>query len=311
MQATIRRVVALTLIAIAAANGDPHVSTFVEMSRTVNAGDAKGYARLYAADATISIAGGAPLKGRAAIERYEIDLLRQYPGTQLAFYAMWNDGEQAVVHYAVNGATTTGQKMGHEGLLFYRFRKSGLIAEERRYNDSMTPMAQLGMFGSAPARALPDLPTEMKSFVARGAPRELANVAIVRAHYAAWNSHDQTRLLSMMSDDAVLDELTSLEPFRGRRGVTAWFDSWARAVPDAKADVTYIHGVGDFVLVESIVRGTLNGTIGRISAATKPFVVHRATIVELKGGKIVRLSAFMNGKELAQAVGEWPPKPAK
>jgi hypothetical protein len=64
--------------------------------------------------------------------------------------------------------------MGHEGLLFYRLHPSGLIEEERRYLDSLTPMAQLGLLGALPARPLPTLPTEMKADLdRRGRRRQL------------------------------------------------------------------------------------------------------------------------------------------
>ena len=129
-----------------------------EMMRAVNAGDAAAYARVYAEDAVITIHGGSVLSGRRAIEAYEIDLLREFPGTQLAFYDFWQNGLAVVVHYGVDGRTPAGQAMGHEGLLFYRFEPSGLIAEERRYLDSATPMAQLGLLGPSPARPRPALP---------------------------------------------------------------------------------------------------------------------------------------------------------
>jgi len=128
------------------------ITVLNEMTRTVNAGDAAGYARLYAEDAAITIHGGGVLAGRAAIQAHEVELLSEFPGTRLAFYDVWQSGPLAVVHYAVNGPTGAGKPMGHEGLLFYRFLPSGLIAEERRYMDTLTPMAQLGALGPGPAR---------------------------------------------------------------------------------------------------------------------------------------------------------------
>ena len=141
-----------------------------EMMRAVNAGDAAAYARVYADDAVITIHGGGVLSGRRAIEAYEVDLLREFPGTQLAFYDFWQNGLAVVVHYGVDGRTPAGKAMGHEGLLFYRFEPSGLIAEERRYLDSATPMAQLGLFGPSPARPLPALPGTMQAHIAGTSP---------------------------------------------------------------------------------------------------------------------------------------------
>src|SRR5262245_47523410 len=96
---------------------DRQVSALKEMMRTVNAGDAEGYANLYAEDAVIVMHGSGLLKGRHAIAEHERILLREFPGTTLAFYAVWQNGPLAAVHYGVNGKTPAGKPMGHEGLL--------------------------------------------------------------------------------------------------------------------------------------------------------------------------------------------------
>jgi uncharacterized protein (TIGR02246 family) len=287
------------------------VAAFTEMMRAVNAGDARSYALLYAEDAVIKLQGSGVLAGRSAIEQYEVELLRQFPGVRLAFYAVWQKGPLAVVHYAVNGNTPSGQAMGHEGLLFYRFHSSGLIEEERRYLDSLTPMAQLGALGAVPARSVPTLPTDMKQYAAQGSPRESANVTLVRKHLGALNSRNESAFLASMSEDAVVDELMQPQPSARKGNAKAWFEMWTRAVPDASFEITSIEGIGDFVLVEGTVRGTLKGQLGYLSPANREFAVHRALMVQIEGGKISRVSNFMNGKELAEAVGQWPPPATK
>jgi ketosteroid isomerase-like protein len=290
---------------------DRPVAALREMTQAVNAGDAGRYARLYAPDAVITIHGGGRLEGRAAIEKYEVELLREFPGARLAFYSVWQKGPLAVVHYGVNGKTPAGQPMGHEGLLFYRFDASGGIAEERRYLDSLTPMAQLGALGSAPARPLPKLPERLETHLASGSRSEDENIARLRTAYAALDAGDEAAFLSSVADDVVLEEMTDLAPVVGKARVKAWFQSWSGAVADAKTELVSVLAVGDFVLAETVLRGRLNGTLGRFSVSDRPFTVHRAAIARLKDGKLVRLSTFMNGKELAEAVGQWPPKPAK
>lgn len=285
---------------------DQQITALTEMMQAVNAGDAKRYARLYAQDAVIVIHGSGVLKGRGAIEEHEREVLREFPGARLGFYAVWQKGPLAVVHYAVNGRTPGGQFMGHEGLLFYRFRPSGLIDEERRYNDSLTPMAQLGMLGPRPARPLPTLPGELKEHVAKGSRVEKENVALVRASFAALHSKNEKAFLSSIAEDAVFDEMIDPQPYVGKRNVKAWFETWAGAIPDARSEITTILGIGEFVLVETVVRGTLKGPLGRLSASNLEFGVHRAAIFQVKHGRLIHMSGFMNGKELAEAVGQWP-----
>ena len=282
-----------------------------EMMRAVNAGDAAAYARVYAEDAVITIQGGGVLSGRPAIEAYELDLLRQFPGTQLAFYDFWQDGLDVVVHYGVDGRTPAGQAMGHEGLLFYRFDPSGLVRQERRYLDSATPMAQLGLLGPSPARPRPALPRTMQAHIAGTSPHEERNAALVRSTFAALDARDEAAFLAAVADDGVLDDLTEPSPSAGKPSVKAWFDRWTRAVAGARTEIASLAAIGDEVLVETVVRGRLQAPLGRLAASDRPFAVHRAAIVQVKDDKITRLAAFMNSKELAQAVGQWPPPAAK
>jgi steroid delta-isomerase-like uncharacterized protein/uncharacterized protein (TIGR02246 family) len=289
-------------------NREP-VATLAEMVRAVNAGDARAYASLYAPDAVLTIQGGDVLTGRQAIEDYETGLLREFPGVRLGFDTIWQQESLVVVHYAVSGQATGGGKMGHEGLLFYRFLQSGLIFEERRYLDSLTPMAQLGALGAVPARSVPAVPARPKVVTVEGEMDEhgLQNAALAKASLAALDPSGHEAFLSAVADDVVVDELVEPRPFVGKDGVRAWLDRWTRAVSGAKSELALILIAGDTVVLETVLSGTLDGPLGPVSASGKPFTVHRAAIVETKNGTIARITAFMNGKELAQAVGQWPP----
>lgn len=282
---------------------DQAIVALVEMMDAVNAGDAARYARVYAEDAVITVYGGDELVGRSAIEQYEVDLLRQFPGARLAFYSIWQGTQRTVVHYAVNGQTSAGRWMGHEGLLFYRFDPEGLIQEEHRYLDSVTPMVQLGLLGDVSARALPILPTQPRRYLAAPSVKS-ANVAIVKATLAALDARNELQFLASIAADAVVDELIYPRPFVGKSRVKDWFDTWTTAAHDASTEIKTTLDMGDFVLVEMVVRGTLEGALGVVSAANRRFEVHRAAVVRVSDGLLTRVSWFMNTKELAEAVGQ-------
>lgn len=307
--ATAVSIVAMLLAAGASQAADSPVAALSEMVRTVNAGDAGAYAALYAPDAVITLYGGEVLQGRGAIEEYEAGLMREFPGARLGFRTIWRGGAAVVAHYAVSGRTTGGQAMGHEGLLFYRFLPSGLIAEERRYLDSLTPMAQLGALGTVATRPIPAVPTETRTVESRPADgrHERARIEQVRAMLAALDASDAATFLATLAPDGVIDELMEPEPFAGRAAVKAWLEKWSRAVSGAKTEVVNVVAVGDSVLAETILRGTLGGPVGPVTASGRPFTVHRALVVQFDGGRIGHVRAFMNGKELAQSVGRWPP----
>jgi predicted ester cyclase len=281
------------------------------MRAAVNAADAKGYARLYAPNAVITIHGGGELRGRAAIEQYEVGLLREFPGTQFAIYSSWLKWPLAVVHYGVNSPAAGGRHTGHEGLLFFRFDSSGLIETERRYFDSMTPMAQLGLLGATPARSVPTLPIAMQSYFSTGSRAEAMNLTFVRLSLALLESKRESAFLASLAPEVVVDELIQPEPYVGARNAKTWFDYWSGAVPDASSETISILGVGEFVLAESVLRGTLQGALAPLSPSGKPIAVHRAWVFQRRGGKLIRVASFMNRKEIAEAVGQWPPSQLK
>ena len=232
--------------------------------------------------------------------------MREFPGARLAFYAAWQKAPLVVAHYGVNGRTADGRSMGHEGLLFFRLHSSGVIAEERRYLDSLTPMAQLGLLGAVRARSLPVLPADMMGHVATGSAKERRNVALVRASLGAMDSKYASAFFSRVSEDVTVDELILAEPFVGIDSAKRWFEAWVAAVPDMQVEVTTVLGAGDFVLAETIVRGTLAGPFAGLAASGTPFAAHRAIVIQMNDGKLTSLASFMNRKELAEATGQWP-----
>jgi ketosteroid isomerase-like protein len=306
---SIRIILCLAALAIAvstdgAAQEARYLSALETMLSTVNAGDAAGYAALYANDAIITIYGTGEIKGRAAIERHEVDLLRQFPGTRLAFFDVWQTGGPSVVaHYAVLGRATSGQQMGHEGLLFFRFNASGHIQEEHRYLDSLTPMIQLGALPGAAARAFPRLPDRLTPHAAGASSVQQANAAIATRVLKALHDGRATAFLSDLADNATVDEVMTPCPFARRSEAVDWLKSWST---NSRLELMTTHAVGNFVLVEARLNGTLTGPIGRLTATNKPYAVHRAFIVQVTQGKVTRLSALTNGRELAEPSGQWP-----
>ncbi len=291
-----------------AQRADAQLAALNRMVTTVNAGDAAGYARLYAPDAVIRIYGTGELTGRSAIEAHEVELLRQFPGARLAFSDVWQDGPRAVVRYAINARVATGQSMGHEGLLFFRFDASGAILEEHRYVDSLTPMAQLGAVRAAAFRAPPSLPAAIVDHVAARSRTEQQNGAIVSDMIAAMNAGRASAAQALFAADATIDEVFLPQPFTGKDAASTWLRTWAEAAPGMTLDVSTILPVGDHVLIEAVARGSLARGIGLVPHAARPFAVRRGFIMHVGNGKITGVVGFINGKELAEAVGSWPLK---
>lgn len=272
------------------------------MMAAVNAGDAHAYAELYSEDAVIAIHGTGEVRGRAAIEQHEVDLLRQYPGARFAIYDAWriDGGARIVAHYGVSCTTPDGKKMGHEGLLFFRLLPTGAIAEEHRYQDALTPMAQLGLLPGLEARPVPRLPATMRERESPGGSLSLRPDG--HAWFAAWDAGDLLRN-GAVPDDVVVDALFDARPGAGKAEAQALCAAWHRAVPDATTTITWEHrSANGPLLVEAEVTGTLQGDVGPLRGCGRRFTIHRAAIFD--GFNIIDC---FNRKELAMAVGQWPP----
>jgi uncharacterized protein (TIGR02246 family) len=284
---------------------DGAVAVLRRMLTTVNAGDAQGYAALYAPAAIITIYGSGQLTGRRAIEQHEVALLKQFPGTGFAMYDIWRAGDTTIAHYAVNGRTPAGRAMGHEGLLFFRFDANGLIQEEHRYQDSLTPMAQLGALPGTSSRSLPQLPARPNVHIATGSAREQSNLATVQRLFDALNTKNEAGFLAAVADEVTIDEVMLPTPYVGRGNARTWFALWSGDASSA-ATVVRATAAGDFVLVEATQRGVLAAPLGPLKPGATPFSLHRAAIVRLADGSVTRITSFLNGKELAESLGQWP-----
>ncbi|MGH9218710.1 MAG: nuclear transport factor 2 family protein [Vicinamibacterales bacterium] len=274
------------------------------MRDAVNSGDARRYASVYSPSGTISIFGNSELKGRVAIEQYEVELLAQFPNARFAIYDVWYSGRNVVAHYAVNAPTAAMQWMGHEGLLFFTFNDAGEIDLENRYQDSLTPMAQLGALGAAPRRAIPTLPAEWRSHETRiNAGR---NIAAVDRLVKAIDGRQRTEVQNVLSANPIIDELVLTDKFEGFRGIGRWLDAIG-AFAESRFDIVTTVGVGRHVLIEGVLNARLTQAFGLVKPSSGRVSIHRAAIIEFDdSGRITAIKAFMNGKELAESAGQWP-----
>jgi ketosteroid isomerase-like protein len=285
----------------------PIVAALRRMVDAVNGRDARAYAAIYASDASLTIYGGPRLQGRAAIEKYELDLLRAYPGTRFALSNIWVRGFDVVARYGVNTPAGAGPATGHEGLLFFRFDEGGNITSEHRYLDALTPMAQAGLLRGVAARVLPNLAAGPKVMTAD--PAQNGSVLEkVSAVFAAFDSGDAIGLLSQLHDDIAVDDVMLASASSCKSGTLDWLRTWAEAVSDRRTDVVRAIVVRDSVLVEIIAHGKLSGPIGALAPAERRFAVHRAAIIEFRDDQIGHITILTNGRDLAEQTAQWPPR---
>jgi hypothetical protein len=280
---------------------DLQAAALTRMRDAVNRGDARGYADVYSADASITIFGANDLRGRDAIEKHERELLSQFPGTRFEFFDTWHGRDIVVAHYGVNWRGRSGA-MGHEGLLFFRFNVAGEIVSEERYLDSLTPMAQMGALPGSQPRALPVLPERAREH-GGGASAERSNVEEVRRVLLAIDRR-RPPPVDDLAAATFIDELIFPEPFTGTDAGRLWLRD-IEGLADTRFDIRTMLGVGRHVLVAGIWHGRVVRRVGPAPPSERPFKVNRALIVELNERReIVLIRAFMNGRELAESVAQ-------
>ena len=278
------------------------------MRDAVNNADARRYASVYSTSATITIFGTTVLRGRAAIEKHEVDLLAQFPNARFEFLEMWldDDHRRAVARYGINAETASKLSMGHEGLLFFTFNAAGEIEREHRYLDSLTPMAQLGLLGNTPRRPVPELARVPTVSHRPPAGRHPIPAAPPRERWAAVVEHRRAEISARLSGEVSVDELMLAERLDGLPGSQRWLDAIG-AFEDPTFDVTNALDFGSDVIVEGILHARVSRPFGVIQPSASRVAVHRAVIVSYDAnGRIKGIRAFMNGRELAEAAGQWP-----
>lgn len=123
-----------------------------------NRGDVTGIASLYAPDAVLHhVLSLQPLRGREAIRQFESPMFKAFSNIQWKASNVMAKGNTVAAEFEV-GATNTGpiqmptgtipatnRRVHLRGASFIQLNEQGQIVEERRYFDTASFMAQLGL----------------------------------------------------------------------------------------------------------------------------------------------------------------------
>lgn len=279
---------------------------------------------LYASDATIveqGLAGVKETKGRAEIERFYTGLFKWYPDAKLGVSRVFAVGDVIVEELTWSGTNTgptpmggkaTNKRVGQRAVSMQRIGEGGLIEREEVFMDDLTVAAQLGIPGvtltGAKPRAVPE--------IAPGEPQwvvETDDKALEAAKTSGWpglyTKHDRKAFEAALTDDSVHFDATLSADAKGKKALLAEFDQWLRTFPDLKIDVGAGWGFKDgWAVYPFTATGTMRGAWGPNRPTNKLVTVHGIAIDQLKDGKIVHSSTFVNGDEPLGQIN--PPKPA-
>lgn len=132
--------------------------------------------------------------------------------------------------------------------------------------------------------------------------------AVAREYFGAHERRDVNGLRARWAPDVVI-EITSQGVFRGPEECAAYFSALYAAVPDSEFIIDRITAGDDVAAVEWRLRGNFTG--GPLPAGIEPtgawVDLRGCDVVEVTGGKVTRITAYVDGMEIARALGMMPP----
>jgi steroid delta-isomerase-like uncharacterized protein len=121
----------------------------------------------------------------------------------------------------------------------------------------------------------------------------------------AENSHDLERVVALLTDDVVIEDVPFRLVMKGKDGVKQGYAGFLEAAPDFKVEPkSWITNDRSFA-VELIYTGTQKGDLPGLPATGKRFSVRGCSFGELENGKIRGRRDYWDSASLAkQLVGE-------
>jgi predicted ester cyclase len=279
----------------------------------LNGQDPKKFASVYADNGIITVAGLSEVNGRSNIEQNMTEWFETFKDVKLNFSRVWVKNETLVLEWVINGkhhgelfgVKGTEQPIGHYGLSVVTVNGEGKVQSEHRYGDLGTVMTQVGGAGSkAKARPIPPVPANHEMIMTTSTPDEEKNVEIAKNVIASLEAgKKEADFTNLLADDIEQDGLFHLEMSKGKDGAKKFYKSFTTAIPDAKFETTKTVGIGDYAIVESVLKGTHKGALGSIQPTKKPLAIHLVDIFKIQNGKVVRAWTYQNSLEMQQQLG--------
>ncbi len=120
---------------------------------------------------------------------------------------------------------------------------------------------------------------------------------------AAWNTHDVNKIATFYTGDCIKEDIAVGKATRGKEEMKALISGAFTAMPDMNIELVTIFNCGNWAATEWTMSGSYSKSYpGFPSATGKKFSVRGATIMELRNGKISRISDYWNFASFLQQV---------
>jgi steroid delta-isomerase-like uncharacterized protein len=125
---------------------------------------------------------------------------------------------------------------------------------------------------------------------------------------AAWKATDADQLATFYAEDAVYEDVLGGVIVQGRAAIHQFFTAYLGAFSDASSQWSDIFGAGDRAAAQWTFSGNYTGQYPGLPPGTgQPLKFRGAEILELRGGKIVHDTAYVDYLAALRGIGVLPP----
>jgi steroid delta-isomerase-like uncharacterized protein len=134
---------------------------------------------------------------------------------------------------------------------------------------------------------------------------------LLKEENAAWNSHDVDKIAKFYTDDCIKEDVAVGVRATGKEAMNAVNRGAFAAVPDMKIELGLIISSGNKAATEWTMSGSYSGKQpGAPAVVGRPFSMKGATIMQLRDGRISRVSDYWDSALFLRQVGSMPSIPA-
>lgn len=278
--------------------------------------DAAKCAAAYSADATFVQPGGQGWVERKKddVQKNLANLFTGFPDVKMTATRSYMKGNMVAIEGVMTGTHTgdfmnhpaTNKKIGSRYFTVIWFNDDGLIMKEHLYHDHAAMLGHLG-FGDAKLkhRNVEAIPTVTLEQIAPGDNAvEAKNTDALKAWFGAFEKKDDKAYLAGIADDVTHADYTRPEDVKGKDAAKKAFKELTTTFPDIKMTPTSVLAIGEYVIAEVEMSGTMKGDLGSVKSSGKSGTVHLAEVFKFnKDGKISWAGRWGSRMEFANAFG--------
>jgi steroid delta-isomerase-like uncharacterized protein len=155
--------------------------------------------------------------------------------------------------------------------------------------------------GTEGETAAPDAKPQRKRITRRQAVEQK-----VRAYYEAMDNRDVDAMVALWGDEGV-EDVVPIGVLRGRDELRSFMSDLFAAIPDARTTITRVIAGEQDCAVEWRLEGTFDGAgLMGIEPTGSRVELREVSIVELRDGEIVGITAYFDGNSFARQIGMLP-----